>query len=339
MKLNNFTKSLLRILGATVILLMISSKMIFGSVIPGDLPGSSFRGTPPTLTDEEVISRDNMNRHITHLAKEIGGRYMHDGSLDKAATYIKAEFMKMGYQPTTHDYKVGVLTASNIIVELKGTERPDEILIIGGHYDSKIGNPGANDNGTGTAATLELARIFSGKPQKRTLRFIAFANEEPPYFQTEDMGSLVYARKLKADNDNVIGMLSLETMGYYSDKERTQKYPPPLDWFYPKTGNFIGLVGNRDSLGLLKKSIGIFREHAQIPSEGGIAPEFMNGIGWSDHWSFWQVGYPAIMVTDTAIFRYPHYHKTTDTIDKIQFDALAHVVSGLEHVIKELANE
>jgi len=322
-----------------LLILLITGCTIFGTNIPGKMPGTSFDGSVNALTPAELSIKSDLFNHIDYLSETIGPRHMEDGSLYRAAEYIKSEFSKMGYQTTTQDYKVDNKIARNIIAELKGTEDADKIIIIGGHYDTGANTKGANDNASGIAATLALAKIFSNKHQKYTIRFVAFANEEPPYFHSETMGSLVYARQLKADNENIIAMLSLETMGYYSNEKGSQKYPPPLNWFYPDTGNFIGFVSNLNSEDLLYRAITSFRKNSEMPSEGGIIADFVPGVGWSDHWSFWQVDYPAIMVTDTAVFRYPHYHRSTDTIDKIDFDSLTRVVSGLEKVVENLANK
>ncbi len=329
---------LIRFTILTVFLLSMTHCAFFSTPYPGLFSGQSFKGTPAPLTQAEASTRDIMHRHLEHLSVKIGARRMVDGSLDKAANYIIQAFTDMGYIPTIQEYKVDDMSAQNIIVEIKGSTKPDEIIIVGGHYDTG-GTAGANDNGTGTVATLVLAKSLKNSKPQRTIRFIAFANEEPSYFQSETMGSLVYARSVKAKKENIIAMYSLETMGYYSDAPNSQKYPPPLNSFYPDQGNFIGFVSNRNSSALIKDTIRIFRDNAEIPSEAGIFPEYINGVGWSDHWSFWKVGYPAIMVTDTAIFRYPYYHHPEDTIDKINFDALTRVVSGLEKVLITLANE
>jgi hypothetical protein len=151
------------------------------------------------------------------------------------------------------------------------------------------------------------------------------------------MGSLVYARGCKARGDRIAAMISLETIGYFSDAPRSQTYPSAgIRPFYPSTGNFIGFVGNVRSRALLHHAIRIFRQQAKLPSEGGALPSFIPGVGWSDQWAFWQCGYPAFMVTDTAPFRYPHYHEATDTPDKLDYDRFALVVSGLEKTIAEL---
>lgn len=183
---------------------------------------------------------------------------------------------------------------------------------------------------------LALARRFARLTADRTLRFVAFVNEEMPYAFTEKMGSRVYARRCRERGENVVAMFSLETIGYYSDTSGSQKYPAPFGLLYPSTGNFIGFIGNTRSGNLVRQVVATFRQNEKFPSEGAAVPEFVAGVGLSDHSSFWQEGYPAVMVTDTAMFRYPHYHESEDTIDKVDFDRLARVVRGLEKVIEVL---
>jgi hypothetical protein len=167
---------------------------------------------------------------------------------------------------------------------------------------------------------------------------VAFVNEEPPYFTTSQMGSFVYAKECRKRKDKITAMLSLETIGFYSDQDGSQSYPPPLSLFYPSKGNFIGFVGNLSSRRLVRRVVGSFREHAKFPSEGAALPGWVPGVFWSDHWSFWKHGYHALMVTDTAPFRYVHYHTPEDTIDKIDFERLARVVAGLEKVVADLTS-
>ena len=186
------------------------------------------------------------------------------------------------------------------------------------------------------AAVLVLARKFARRKSERTLRFVAFVNEEPPYFQTENMGSWVYAKRCRQRAEKIASMLSLETIGCYSDIPGSQQYPKPFNLLYPSTGNFIGFVGNVASAELVQQVVGTFRRAEPFPSEGAALPEAVSGAGFSDHWSFWQEGYPGVMVTDTAMFRYPHYHGPGDTIDKIDFERMARVVRGLEKVIGAL---
>ena len=186
---------------------------------------------------------------------------------------------------------------------------------------------------------LALAKLLADYKPEKTMRFVGFTNEEPPYFQNRgEMGSWVYAKSCRTADDNIVAVLSLETMGYFSDEENSQKYPPPLNAFYPSRGNFIGFVSNVGSSQLQRRVIKVFREHSSTPSEGASLPSSVPGVGWSDHWSFWQEGYPGIMITDTAPFRYPHYHEPTDTPDKIDFVILAEVTKSLVHVVKDLCS-
>jgi hypothetical protein len=167
---------------------------------------------------------------------------------------------------------------------------------------------------------------------------VLYANEESPWFKTEGMGSLVHARSLRAEGREVAAMLSLETIGYYSDAPHSQRYPFPLSLLYPPTGNFIGFVGNVRSRALVRQAVGSFRSHTAFPAEGVAAPAFITGVDWSDHWSYWQQGWPALMVTDTAPFRYPHYHTPQDTPDKLDYERLARVVTGIARVVRELVS-
>jgi Zn-dependent M28 family amino/carboxypeptidase len=165
-------------------------------------------------------------------------------------------------------------------------------------------------------------------------------NEEPPYFQTPEMGSFVYASRCKANGDRIKAMISLETIGYFSDAPNSQSYPSPLfNAIYPTIGNFISFVSNVPSRDLLRRTMSTFRDQKKIPSRSAALPGFVPGASWSDQWSFWKQGYPAIMVTDTAPFRYPHYHRSTDTPDKLDYDRFALVVSGMEKVIVDLARD
>jgi len=303
------------------------------------MPSKSFRGPLPPLTSEQLALRDALERDVTALAGEIGERNVFNpAKLKAAASYISNAFAAAGYEVSHQRYEACRELCENLSVQITGSRYPAEIIIAGAHYDSVSGSPGANDNGSGVAALLALAREWYGRSPARTLRFVAFVNEEPPFFQTEQMGSLVYAKECRKRGEQIVAMLSLETIGYYSDMPGSQKYPPPVGLFYPSRGNFIGFVGNVTSRKLVRRCVGVFRANAQFPCEGGALPELLPGITWSDHWAFWRVGYPAVMVTDTAPFRYPYYHAENDTLDKLDFDRLARVVCGIGHVIDELAN-
>lgn len=300
------------------------------------MPGRNISTAAP-LSEAEIALRAELVADVQALAGEIGERNLqHYAQLNAAADFIEGSFARAGLKPRRDTYELQGRACHNIEVEIPGA-RP-QIVVIGAHYDSVFGSPGANDNASGVAALLALARRFAGKPSGQTLRFVAFVNEEPFYFQTEQMGSFVYASRCKARSDQISAMLSLETIGYFSDAPHSQTYPAPgLGLAYPTTGNFIGFVGNLGSRALVRRTIGLFRAQGKVPSEGAALPAFIPGVAWSDQWSFWQCGYPAIMITDTAPFRYPHYHSSTDTPDKLEYDRFALVVSGLEKTIAELA--
>jgi len=307
-----------------------------------------------SLSPDEVVLREELRANVQKLAGEIGERNMwHYAQLNAAADFIEDSFSRAGLRTRRDSYDTGGQPCHNIEAEIPGSQQgaavssPPPIVVIGAHYDSVFGSPGANDNGTGVAATLALAQRFAARETERhpprrapnkTLRFVAFVNEEPPYFLSGEMGSQVYARRCKERGDKISAMISLETIGYFSDAPNSQTYPSPgLGLFYPKVGNFIGFVSNVKSRALLRRVITLFRKHAKIPSEGASLPSFIPGVGWSDQWSFWQHGYPAIMVTDTAPFRYPYYHSSNDTPDKLDYDRFTLVVRGMEKVVQELA--
>jgi len=301
------------------------------------MPGESFRGPLPALSADEAALKDELARDVEVLAGWIGERNVFlPARLAAAAEFIKREFTEAGYEVRTQEYEVNKILCSNIEVEIAGTARPDEIVVIGAHYDSVAGSAGANDNASGVAALLALAHRFSGKKTLRTLRFVAFVNEEPPFFQTGRMGSVIYAERCRKGGENIVAMASLETIGYYTDEPGSQKYPPPFSLFYPSTGNFIGFVGNFSSRPLVRKVVSIFRRSANFPSEGAAIPDFITGVGWSDHWAFYRAGFPALMVTDTGPFRYPYYHDSGDTPERIDYERMARVVAGLEKVVGRL---
>jgi Zn-dependent M28 family amino/carboxypeptidase len=302
------------------------------------MPGRSYSGPFLPLEQDQIEAERRLRQHVHTLADEIGERNVWQyAALLEAADYLDRNFRELGYSTASQDYQVQGKTVRNLEAELKGTTRPAEILVVGAHYDSVMGCPGANDNGSGVAALLEIARLLAGKSLARTVRFVAFVNEEPPFFQTGAMGSLVYASRCRQRNERIVSMLSLETIGYYTDAKSSQQYPFPFSLFYPNTGNFIGFVGNLGSRSFLHRVIRSFREKARFPSEGVAAPGGMMGIGWSDHWAFWQQRYPAVMVTDTALFRYPYYHTAEDTPDRVVYDRLARVTVGLARVTEDLA--
>jgi Zn-dependent M28 family amino/carboxypeptidase len=279
---------------------------------------------------------DALQRDVMELAGTIGERNVNQPrAYAVAASFIERSFASAGYVPQRQNFDAEGVTCANIEAEVHGG---NEIVVIGAHYDSVIGTAGADDNASGVAAILAMARAFVGSKPRRTLRFVAFANEEPPWFGTDLMGSYRYARRCRARGERVIGMLSLETIAYFSDARGSQRYPAMLEVLYPTQANFIAFASNLPSWLLLRRCLSRFRKHATIPAEGAALPEQVPGIGWSDQWAFWRFGYRAVMVTDTALFRNPNYHTSADTPETLDYERFARVVDGLTQVVEDLVN-
>lgn len=319
-----------------VILLFVAAGALIALV--AWMPGSSYRGPLPPLTPRQSALAQELRRDVSILAGDIGTRGVHapDG-LRRAESFLTDALAAAGYEVRRQVYTVHGVECANLDVEIGGTTRRDEILILGAHYDTVYGTPGANDNASGVAVALAVARAMAGQAPARTVRFAFFVNEEPPYFQTPLMGSYVYAKACRQRDERIVGMISVETVGYYDDRSGSQAYPPLFGALYPAEGNFLAFVGNLDSREFLHRTIASFRREARFASEGVAAPALVREAGFSDQWSFWRFGYPAIMVTDTAMMRYPHYHSDRDTPDKLDYERMARVADGLQHVLASAA--
>lgn len=304
------------------------------------VPGRSWSGPLPRLTLAEDSTRLALQRHVEVLATDIGQRNEASmASYDSAARYVQSALASSGYSVTPLPYAARGKRFTNLEVTIPGRRRPGQIIVVGAHYDNVPDTPGADDNASGTAVLLEVARILRDHPMDRTVKFVAFANEEPPFFFTDDMGSRVYAKAARQRGDSITAMLSLETLGYYSDSARSQRYPPLLGWFYPNQGDFVGFVGNIGSRALVHRAITSFRSHTQFPSQASAAPTQIPGISWSDQWSFWQEGYDAIMITDTAPFRNDNYHLETDRANTLDYAKMARVAHGVARTVQDLASQ
>jgi Zn-dependent M28 family amino/carboxypeptidase len=302
------------------------------------MPGRSYSGPVYQPSPAEMAIQERLRQHVRTLATEIGPRNVkRHAALEASARYIQTRLEKLGYRVTAQVFDTDGRSVRNLDAEIRGASRPDEVVVVGAHYDTHEDTPGADDNASGVAALLELADLLGQRRVGRTVRLVFFVNEEPPYFQRRAMGSRRYARLLRSRGENVVAMLALETMGYFVDGPRTQRYPPPFNLWYPRVGNFLGFVGNRASRALVERAVASFRQHAVLPSEGLAAPGWIPGVDWSDHWSFWKEGYPGVMVTDTAPFRNPNYHKRTDTPETLDYRRLTAAVLGLVGVITDLA--
>jgi hypothetical protein len=339
------TRGALKRIGVVAVLLVVTVAGL--AWYTASMPGESYRGGLPTATAEQQQLAERLRGHVMALAGTVGGRSTYNPRTGAAAAkYLRDHLLASGYGVVNETFVERGSRVPNLEVVLHGSDPSLPCLVVGAHYDTFQGTPGADDNASGCAAVLELARVMmesskvKGPPSERTIRFVLFVNEEPPAFQTENMGSWVYAKDLKARGVEVHAMLSIEAIGYYSDAPGSQQYPlKVLERLYPSTGDFIGFIGNLQSRSLVRTSIGAFRERAKFPSEGASLPAGIAGVGWSDHWAFWQEGWPAIMVTGTATFRNPNYHTTGDRPETLDYDRMSRVVEGLEAVVWTLASE
>jgi Zn-dependent M28 family amino/carboxypeptidase len=289
---------------------------------------------------ESTLDIENhLKKTVSVLSGEIGSRgYNQTAALDKSADYIISELEESGYTVSLQSYAFKEQSYRNISVEVRGHSLPDEILIIGAHYDTVTGTPGADDNASGIAGLLELARLIRNRSFKKSVRLVFFTLEEPPVFRSNKMGSYVYAQELKRKGEKIIGMICLEMIGYFTDKTDSQIYPLPFfRWFYPDRGNFIALVSNLRSKHFLNRVKTAFQKGTDLPVESLAALSLVPGIDFSDHRSFWHFGYNALMVTDTAFYRNPNYHGSGDVPETLDYERMARVVYGLKSVTDTLA--
>ena len=291
----------------------------------------SFQGRP--TRSPEI--RDELKKHVARLAGEIGARDIYRNnsqSLKAAGEYIAAELESYGYKVEFQDYPVSGTTARNITGVKTGAINPEESVVVGAHYDT-CANPGADDNASGIAGMLSLARLTAKTPAARTLKFVAFTNEEPPFFRTEDMGSLVWARAAAARKEKIKAVIVLEMIGYYSERPRSQKYPPLIGPFNPNKGNFIAQISNFKSRALARSIDAGFKKNSALPIVTLALPSIVPGVDFSDHRSFWKAGYPAVMFTDTAFYRNANYHQLTDMPETLNYEYMAELIEGLKSAL------
>lgn len=301
------------------------------------MPGTQYSGGA-VAADEALANA--LRADVTHLAVDIGERNLGNEpeALQRTAAWLETRLTSLGYDVRSQSFQVGDHEVRNLSVERRGVDVPDELVVVGAHYDSMLGTPGADDNGSGVSVALSLAEFFSKERPRRTIRFVFFTNEEPPFFRGGLMGSDVAAKASRSANENITAMLSLETLGYYRDEERSQHYPWLFSLFYPTRGDFVAFVGDTASRELVHDVVLTFRGVAKIKSDGVAAPSILPGIDWSDQGPYWRQGYPGLMVTDTAPFRNPNYHREGDLPDTLDYARLAHVTVGLRTVVTRLAN-
>ena len=285
----------------------------------------------------DLALQQRLRGHVEELAGAIGERNVwRPEALHAAAAYIRGAFAAAGCDVLAQAYETQGMRCENLEVTLTGGEAA-RIVVVGAHYDTVAGSPGANDNASGVAGLIEIARALRAQPLGCTVKLVAFVNEEPPFFFSREMGSWIYAHEARRRGDDIRLMLSLEMLGCYSDVPGSQAYPPLLRWFYPNRGNFIAFVSNLRSRRALQALVQAFRSVSDFPAERLASPAIVPGVAWSDQLSFWRAGYAAVMVTDTAFYRYGHYHSASDTPEKLDYLSMARVVDGLAQSVVALS--
>lgn len=285
-----------------------------------------------------LATPETLRAHVENLAGRIGERNLtRYQRLEEAARYIEGELQKAGLEARPESFEAWGRTYRNLVVEVRGRSDPGTIVLIGAHYDTAPGTPGADDNASGSAVLLELAAALKDAAPAKTLRFVWFVNEEPPFFRTRWMGSAVHARGARRRGERIEGMISLEMLGFYSDTPGSQRYPPLLSRFYPTTGNFIAAVSNLGSRGLMRRVAALLKEKGPLPVETGAYPAFVPGIDLSDQLNFWREGFSAMMLTDTAFYRNPHYHEPTDVPARLDYGRMSQLAGALIGAAAELA--
>lgn len=299
------------------------------------------RGANPAASQaaENDPSPARLRAHVEAIAGPamLPRDWSHPENLDRVAAYVRAEFERVGSSRVSeHPFEAEGRTYRNVVAAFgpDGGER----IVIGAHYDAAGPYPGADDNASGVAGLLELARMLAAAPPLVRVELVAFPLEEPPFFRSPHMGSATYATALRRQDVRVRAMLSLEMIGFFTDAPGSQSFPLSLlKPFYPSQGNFIAVVGKLGQGGLVRRVKGAMRRAAPLTVVSINAPRLVPGVDFSDHASFWDVGYPAAMITDTAFYRNPHYHTASDTPATLDYERMAQVVLGVHAAVLALA--
>lgn len=286
--------------------------------------------TPP------AASPQRLQAHVRALADDFTPRdYANPANLDLAAAYIREEFERAGGGPWEQRYDAGSSAFRNVAAAFG----PDtgERIVVGAHYDAAGPYPAADDNASGVAGLIELAHLLGRDPPPTRVELVAYPLEEPPFYRTPFMGSAVHAASLKRQGVRVRAMISLEMIGYFTDAPKSQKLPlAALRPFYPSRGNFIAVVGRLGQAPLVRRIKRAMKRATPLAVHSINAPRWVPGVDFSDHMNYWDAGYPAVMITDTAFYRNPHYHTARDTPDTLDYVRMAQVVQGVHAAVRAL---
>ena len=311
--------------------------LFVGSLIAIVLTGPVLVRRPPKLDEEFLanVSPERLRRDVEHLAGELSPRdHLRGANLDRAADWIAGEFRRAGLAVELQEYELPQGRFRNVVGFRFGLEQDEPVRVLGAHYDAWGDSPGADDNASGVAVLLELVRTLPAMRPRRSQYFVAFGTEEPPFFATPSMGSHVFARSLRERGVDVDLMAALDLVGYYTDEPRSQAYPyVGLGLLYPRRGNFVAVVGDLGSGSILHRMRLAMAQATELDVRTFRGPRSVPGLMASDHWSFRQLGYPGVLVTDTAYLRYPWYHTAQDTPDRLDYERMAELVRGLHAIV------
>ena len=329
--MNKLIKSGISII-ASVLAISITSIFVVWIVVAQP---TSLKNTP----SNKKIDAGKLEKHVRVLSEQYHPRdYKHVENLDKCAAYILEHFRIAGATKTfIQTFDIYGKTYKNVIARFGSDKR--ERIIVGAHYDSFTDTPGADDNASGVAGLIELAYLLGKTRVQGYIELVAYALEEPPFYATNQMGSAYYAESLAKENIDVKLMISLEMIGYFSDKKKSQLYPMPLlSLLYPGTGNYIGLVSNLENREITKWLKSSMKGTTDLPVYSINAPSLVVGVDYSDHRNFWNKGYKAVMVTDTSFYRNASYHKESDTAEHLDYNRMGKVVVGIYEALVKISD-
>jgi Zn-dependent M28 family amino/carboxypeptidase len=302
------------------------------------MPGRSWDQPVPALDPSQRDLSTRLQAHVHALAVEIGPRDAPEG-LARAARYLETQWRAQGWEVRAHPVELGDARGHNLEIELLGSSQPSQVVLVGAHYDTHPGSPGADDNASGVAALIELGRLLRHQRPARTVRLVAFVYEEQPFAHTDAMGSRVYAKRARAKGEDIVLMLALDGLGRFDARPGTQRQASwVLEPAYPSRADFLAICGDTASRPAVREVTRAFRQHARVPTEGLAAPPWLAGTHRSDHRSFWLEGYPAVMLTDTAELRSEVYHTPQDLPETVDFTYLTHITEALAATLLDLAD-
>ncbi len=299
-------------------------------------PGVLYESSVDPLNDRQVALRDQLKRDVRHLADKIGPRnaWKERPAVLAAERWIIDRLSDVGVQPRRDEVDLGGVKVANVEATFLGTKIPEDIIVVGAHYDTVHNSPGANDNASGVALLLAVAGHLKVNPPERTVRVVFFVNEEWPFSGGIQMGSNMYAKRCKARQDRIVAMIAVDSIGCYSNEKGSQRYPAMVGWSLPSKGNFVAFGSDLKNRALLDLVVALFQKQCRFPSIGAATDSPM--AARSDHAPFWWQGYPAILMSDTSEFRDPRYHRPTDTPQHLNYDDMARMADGFVKMVQAL---